>query len=56
MIEAFSQERIPDNHGIRSPILYVKNTSQVEIDKLSPDGRKLIQGARDIIKTAGPRG
>jgi exopolyphosphatase/pppGpp-phosphohydrolase len=43
---------MPDNKQIDETLLYVKNTSPVEIEKLSPDGRKLIQDARDIVETA----
>jgi hypothetical protein len=35
----------------RSTLLYVKDTSTVETDKLSLNGRKLIQDARDIVQT-----
>ncbi|KIM80519.1 hypothetical protein PILCRDRAFT_822241, partial [Piloderma croceum F 1598] len=49
VIEAF---RMPDNMQIDETLLYVKDTSPVEIEKLSPDGRKLIQDARDIVETA----
>ncbi|KIM83645.1 hypothetical protein PILCRDRAFT_69340, partial [Piloderma croceum F 1598] len=52
VIEAFRQVRMPDNKQIDETLLYVKNTSPVDIDQLSPDGRKLIQDARDIIETA----
>jgi hypothetical protein len=43
---------MPDDRQINETLLYVKNTSPVEIDKLFPDDRKLIQDARDFIETA----
>jgi hypothetical protein len=43
---------MPDNKQIDETLQYVKNTSPVEIDQLSSDGRKLIQDVRDIIETA----
>jgi hypothetical protein len=43
---------MPDNKQIDETLLYVKDTSTVEIDTLSPNGRKLIQDARDIVETA----
>jgi hypothetical protein len=43
---------MPDNRQIDETLLYVKDTSPVEIEKLSPDGRKLIQDARDLVETA----
>jgi hypothetical protein len=52
VIEAFRQGRMPDNKQIDETLLYVKNSSPVDIDQLSPDGRKLVQDARDIIETA----
>jgi Family of unknown function (DUF5923) len=48
VIEAFRQGRMPDNKQINEMLLYVRSTSPVEIDKLSPDNRKLIQDALDI--------
>jgi hypothetical protein len=52
VIEAFRQGRMPDNKQIDETLRYVKTTSPVDTDQLSPDGRKLIQDARDIIETA----
>jgi Family of unknown function (DUF5923) len=43
---------MPDNKQIDETLLYVQDNSTVEIDKLSPDGRKLIQYACNIIETA----
>ncbi|KIM74590.1 hypothetical protein PILCRDRAFT_14356 [Piloderma croceum F 1598] len=51
VIEAFRQGCMPDNKQIDETLLYVKDTSTVEIDKLSPNGRKLIQDAHDIVET-----
>lgn len=52
VIEAFRQGRMPDNKQIDETLQYLKTTSPVDIDKLSPDGRTLIQDVRDIIETA----
>ncbi|KIM73150.1 hypothetical protein PILCRDRAFT_732411 [Piloderma croceum F 1598] len=52
VIEAFRQKCMPDNKQIDEMLLYVKDTSTVEIEKLSLNGRKLIQDARDIVETA----
>jgi Family of unknown function (DUF5923) len=43
---------MPDNKQIDKTLLYVRDTSPVEIDKLSPESPKLIQDARDIVETA----
>ena len=43
---------MPDNKQIDKTLLYVRSTSPVDIDKLSPEGHKLIQDARNIVETA----
>jgi hypothetical protein len=43
---------MPHNKQIDKTLLYVRDKSPVEIDKLSPEGHKLIQDARDIVETA----
>ncbi|KAH7912681.1 hypothetical protein BJ138DRAFT_1147826 [Hygrophoropsis aurantiaca] len=52
VIEAFRQGRMPDNKQIDETLRYLEKTSPVNLDELSPDGRKLIQDSRDIIETA----
>ena len=52
VIQAFRQGRMPDNKQIDDTLNYVKDHSPVELDKLSPEGRKLVQDSRDIIETA----
>jgi len=52
VIEAFRQGRMPDNKQIDDTLQYLKTTSPVDIDKLSPEGRTLVQDVRDIIETA----
>ncbi|KDQ50061.1 hypothetical protein JAAARDRAFT_91460, partial [Jaapia argillacea MUCL 33604] len=44
--------RMPDNAQIERTLRYVEDKSPVNLDKLSPDGKKLIQDTRDIIETA----
>jgi len=43
---------LPDNAQVDHTLKYVLNHSPVDQDKLSPDGRKLIQDVKDIIETA----
>jgi hypothetical protein len=43
---------MPHNKQIDKTLLYVRDNSPVEIDKLSPEGHKLIQDAHDIVETA----
>ncbi|KAH7919183.1 hypothetical protein BV22DRAFT_1108163 [Leucogyrophana mollusca] len=52
VIEAFRQGRMPDNAQIDETLTYFADKSPVDLDKLSPEGRKLIQDSRDIIETA----
>ena len=43
---------MPDNRQIDETLQYLLKNSPVDEEKLSPDGRKLIQDCRDIIGTA----
>ncbi|WVQ82003.1 hypothetical protein IAT38_004130 [Cryptococcus sp. DSM 104549] len=51
VIEAFRDGRLPDNQQIDDVLDYAVKTSPVDIAKLSPDGRVLIDDFRDIIET-----
>ncbi len=51
-IEAFRKGRLPTNAQIDSGLCYVRDHSPVELNKLSPEGRRLVQDTRDIIETA----
>lgn len=42
---------MPDNKQIDETLSYVTSNSPVDLDKLSPEGKKLIQDTRDIIET-----
>jgi hypothetical protein len=52
VIDAFRKGKLPSNAQIDQTLRYVVDHSPVDVDKLSPDGRKLIQDSRDIITTA----
>lgn len=52
VIEAFRLGRLPSNAQIDQTLQYVIDHSPVHVDKLSPDGKKLVQDTRDIIETA----
>ncbi|KAG8696444.1 hypothetical protein FRC08_007147, partial [Ceratobasidium sp. 394] len=52
VIEAFREGRLPDNQQIDETLKYVNNHSPVDLNALSPEGKKLIQDTRDIIETA----
>jgi hypothetical protein len=52
VIQAFRDGRLPDNAQIDHTLQYVLNHSPVEQEKLSPEGRKLVQDVKDIIETA----
>jgi hypothetical protein len=51
-IQAFRDGRLPDNAQIDHTLKYVLNHSIFDLDKLSPEGRKLVQDCKDIIETA----
>ncbi|KXN83436.1 hypothetical protein AN958_01450 [Leucoagaricus sp. SymC.cos] len=51
-VDAFRKGRLPTNKQIDSHLRYVHDNSPVDIDQLSPEGRKLISDTRDIINTA----
>ncbi|PWN89674.1 hypothetical protein FA10DRAFT_150919 [Acaromyces ingoldii] len=50
VLQAFRQGRYPDNEQIDKALRYTQQTSPVDLDKLSPDGRKLVQDIREIIE------
>lgn len=52
VVEAFRDGRMPDNHQIDTALNYALTNSPVDLNKLSPDGRELIEDFRDIIETA----
>lgn len=52
IIEAFHLGRLPSNAQIDQTRQYVIDHSPVHVDKLSLDGKKLVQDTRDIIETA----
>jgi hypothetical protein len=54
VIQAFRAGRLPDNKQIDETLEYVKKTSPIDIAKLSPDGKRLIDDARAIIETVCP--
>ena len=43
---------MPDNAQIDKALAYLRDAEPVDVHKLSPDGKKLIQDLRDIIETA----
>ncbi|CAE7147721.1 unnamed protein product [Rhizoctonia solani] len=52
VIEAFRQGKLPDNQQIDETLRYINTHSPVDVNALSPEGKKLIQDTRDIIETA----
>ncbi|KAF9457296.1 hypothetical protein BDZ94DRAFT_1326382 [Collybia nuda] len=52
VIEAFRLGRLPSNAQIDHTLQYVLDHSPIHTEKLSPDGKKLVQDTRDIIETA----
>jgi len=51
VIEAFNDGRMPDNTQIDKVLEHAINTSPVDLKKLSPEGRVLIEDFRDVMET-----
>jgi len=52
IIQAFRDGRMPDNEQINEALDFALKHSPVELSKLSPDGKLLVEDVRDIIETA----
>jgi hypothetical protein len=51
VIQAFRENRYPDNIQIDETLTYVIQHSPVDESKLSSEGKKLISNVRDIVET-----
>ena len=51
VIQAFRAGRMPDNTQIDQTLKYFIEHSPIDIDKLSPEGQKLIEDVRGILGT-----
>ncbi|PPQ71059.1 hypothetical protein CVT26_011461 [Gymnopilus dilepis] len=52
VIQAFRKGKMPSNEQIDTTLQYVLDHSPVDVNQLSPEGRKLVQDTREIISTA----
>ncbi|KAK0522256.1 hypothetical protein OC842_006516 [Tilletia horrida] len=52
VLQAFREGRYPTNEQIDDTLRYTISASPVDLDKLSPEGRKLVQDVREIIEIA----
>lgn len=52
VVEAFRNGRMPSNDQIDKTLRYVLDHSPVHTERLSPEGRNLINDVRDIVETA----
>jgi len=52
VIQAFREGRYPTNQQIDDTLRYTISSSPVDLEKLSPEGRKLVQDVREIIEIA----
>lgn len=52
VLAAFREGRYPDNGQIDDALKYTIQQSPVEVQKLSPEGQKLVRDVREIIETA----
>lgn len=51
VIEAFKDGRMPDNKQIDAALEYAQTHAPVDINKLSPEGKTLVDDTRDILET-----
>lgn len=51
VIQAFRRGRLPQNSQIDQALRYLEGHSPVNLNKLSPEGRKLVDDCRGIIET-----
>lgn len=51
IIQAFRENRYPNNVQIDEALTYIVQHSPVDESKLSSEGRKLINDVRDIVET-----
>ncbi|KAI1788073.1 hypothetical protein LXA43DRAFT_974992 [Ganoderma leucocontextum] len=52
VVKALGESRMPTNEQIDRALRYCLQHSPVDLDELSPDGRRLVQDTRDILETA----
>jgi Family of unknown function (DUF5923) len=52
VVEAFRNGRLPTNEQIDKTLQYILDHSPIDIHKLSPEGRNLVQDTQDVIGTA----
>ena len=52
VVEAFRNGRLPTNDQIDKTLQYILDHSPVDVHKLSPEGRNLVQDTKDILETA----
>ncbi|KAL1739883.1 hypothetical protein HDZ31DRAFT_68488 [Schizophyllum fasciatum] len=52
VISAFREGRMPSNKQIDSALKYAINNTPFPVDKLSPEGKRLVRDSSSIIETA----
>ena len=52
MVEAFRNGRLPTNAQIDKTLQYILDHSPVDVHKLSPEGKNLVQDIKDILETS----
>lgn len=52
VVEAFRNGRLPTNDQIDKTLQYILDHYPIDLHKLSPEGRHLVQNTQDIIGTA----
>jgi len=50
IVQAFRRGRMPDNQQIDHTFNYINSHPPIDVNKLSPEGRKLIDDVRDLLE------
>src|SRR5258706_14172703 len=50
IIQAFRRGRMPDNHQIDHTFSYILANPPIDVNKLSPEGRKLVDDVRQLLE------
>jgi hypothetical protein len=50
IVQAFRRGRMPDNHQIDHTFNYILSHPPIDVNKLSPEGRKLVDDVRELLE------
>ena len=50
IVQAFRRGRMPDNHQLDTTFTYILSHPPIDVNKLSPEGRKLVDDVRELLE------